>query len=140
VTRLGALVERWLAGEVALAPIADLLGVRPLSAGDGEARVELDAGPRLHNSMGTLHGGVFLDLADVAMGAALATALDEGETFATLAASIGYLAPVREGRLVATARVVHRGRGTAHLECDVHDAAGRLVARVGSVCAIRATG
>jgi uncharacterized protein (TIGR00369 family) len=130
-------VERWVAGEIRLAPIADLLGVRPVSAGDGEARVELDAGPRLHNAMGTLHGGVLLDLADVAMGVALATVVAEGETFATLSASVHYLRPVREDRLTAHARVVHRGRTAAHLECDVHDAAGRLVARVGSVSAIR---
>jgi uncharacterized protein (TIGR00369 family) len=140
VTSLGELVARWLAGENRLAPIAELLGVRPLSAGDGEARVEMDAGPRLHNAMGTVHGGVLLDLADVAMGVALATAVDEGESFATLSASIGYLRPVREDRLTATARVVHRGRTTAHLECDVHDGAGRLVARVGSVSAIRPAG
>lgn len=140
MTRLGELVARWLAGENRLAPIAELLGVRPLSTGDGEARVEMDAGPRLHNAMGTVHGGVPLDLADVAMGVALATAVDEGESFATLSASIGYLRPVREDRLTATARVVHRGRTTAHLECDVQDGAGRLVARVGSVSAIRPAG
>jgi len=140
VTEFGELVARWVAGETGLAPITDLLGVRPVAAGDGEARVELDAGPRLHNALGTLHGGVLLDLADVAMGVALATAVDEGETFATLFSSISYLRPVREGLLTASARVVHRGRTAAHLECDVHDEAGGLVARVGSVCAVRPAG
>lgn len=140
MTALRALVERWVAGEVRLAPIADLLGVRPLAAGDGEARIEMDAGPRLHNAMGILHGGVVLDLADVAMGAALATVVDEGETFATVSSTVAYLRPVREGRLTAAARVVHRGRTTAHLECDLANADGELVARVGSVSAIRRAG
>jgi len=140
VSRLGDTVARWLAGEIELAPITKLLGVRPVAIGDGRAEVELAADERLHNAMGTLHGGVLLDLADVAMGVAMATALDDGETFSTLSSSIAYLRPVRRDRLTAAARVVHRGKTTGHLECDVRDGEGRLVARVGSVCAIRAPG
>lgn len=140
MSSLGDYVRRWLAGELELAPITRLLGIRPVSIGDGEARVELAAGQRLHNAMGTVHGGVLLDLADVVMGVALATVVEEGETFATLQSSVSYLRAVREDRLTATARVVHRGRTTGHLECDVHDGRGRLVARVSSVCAIRRVG
>jgi uncharacterized protein (TIGR00369 family) len=137
VSGLGDYVARWLAGEIELAPITELLGVEPVSAGDGRAEVALTADERLHNAMGTLHGGVLLDLADVAMGVAMATVLDDGETFSTLSSSIAYLRPVRRDRLTAAARVVHRGRTTGHLECDVHDGEGELVARVTSVCAIR---
>lgn len=137
---LAAYVQRWLAGELELAPITELLGVRPVAIGEGRAEVELTAGERLHNAMGTVHGGVLYDLADVAMGAALATVLADGESFATLQSSIGYLRPVSQGRLTATARVVHRGRTTGHLECDVHDGEDRLVARVTSICAIRTSG
>ena len=133
-------VERWRAGELELAPITGLLGIRPLSFGDGRAELEMDAGPHLHNSMGTLHGGVLLDLADVAMGVAMATKLDDGETFSTVQSSIGYQRPVVEDRLTAAAEVVHRGRSTAHLECEVRDGEGRTVARVTSVCAIRQAG
>ena len=46
-------VAAWLAGERELAPITELLGVRPVSLGNGEATVELVAGSRLHNAMGT---------------------------------------------------------------------------------------
>ena len=130
-------VERWRAGELELAPITGLLGIRPLSAGDGRAELEMDAGARLHNAMGTLHGGVLLDLADVAMGVAMATQLDDGETFSTVQSSVSYLRPVVEDRLTAAAEVVHRGRTTAHLECEVRDGEGRPVARVTSVCSIR---
>jgi uncharacterized protein (TIGR00369 family) len=137
VSRLAAVVEAWLAGERELAPITGLLGVRPVSLGGGEAVVELDASERLHNAMGTVHGGVLCDLADVAMGVALATATEDGESFATLQLQIGYLAPVREGVLRASARLLHRGRGAAHLECDLHDGDGKLVARASSVVAIK---
>lgn len=140
MSRLSALVEAWLAGERELAPVTALLGVRPVALGRGEARIELVAGERLHNAMGTVHGGIFCDLADVAMGAALATLAADGESFTTLQLQMSYLLPVVEGRLSAHARVVRRGRGTAHLECDLEDGEGRLVARATSVCAIRQAG
>jgi uncharacterized protein (TIGR00369 family) len=140
MSQLSQFVEKWLAGDLELAPITALLGVRPVSLGEGEARIELTAGKRLHNAMGTVHGGIFCDLADVAMGAALATVAADGESFSTLQLQMSYFLPVVEGRLSAHARVVRRGRGTAHLECDLEDGEGRLVARASSVCAIRQAG
>jgi uncharacterized protein (TIGR00369 family) len=137
MSRLSQYVEKWLAGELELAPITEFLGVRPVSLGNGEARIELTAGERLHNAMGTIHGGIFCDLADVAMGAALATVTEEGESFTTLQLQMSYFLPVVEGRLGAHARVLRRGRSTAHLECDLEDSEGRLVARATSVCSIR---
>jgi uncharacterized protein (TIGR00369 family) len=137
MSKLSGLVEKWLAGEIELAPIATLLQVRPVSLAEGEARVELSATERLHNAMGTLHGGVFCDLADVAMGTALATIAADGESFSTLQMQMSYFAPVVNGTLSAHARVIRRGRGTAHLECDLEDADQRLVARATSVYAIR---
>jgi uncharacterized protein (TIGR00369 family) len=137
MTKLSALVGKWLAGDLELAPITTLLQVRPVALGEGEARVELTASDRLHNAMGTVHGGVFCDLADVAMGAALATVAAEGESFSTLQLQMSYFLPVVSGRLSAHARVIRRGRATAHLECDIEDAENRLVARATSVYAMR---
>lgn len=137
MSQLSQYAEKWLAGQLELAPITAFLGVRPLSLGQGEAKIELTAGERLHNAMGTLHGGIFCDLADVAFGVALATVTAEGESFTTLQLQMSYFLPVVEGRLTAHARLIRRGRGTAHLECDLEDGEGRLVARATSVCAIR---
>lgn len=137
MSRLRQYVEKWMAGDLELAPITELLGVRPVSLGEGEARVSLQTDERFHNAMGTLHGGVLCDVADVAMGVAMATVVEDDETFATLQTSISYLKAVREDRLTATARVVQRGRTTGHLECEIHDGDENLVARVTSVCAIR---
>ncbi len=138
--KLSDYVHKWLAGDLELAPITEFLGVRPVSLGEGEARIELTAGKNLHNAMGTVHGGIFCDLADVAMGTALATVTIEGESFSTLQLHMSYFEPVVEGKLVAHARVVRRGRTTAHLECDLEDGEGRVVARASSVCAIRQAG
>lgn len=134
---LAGYVERWRAGELELAPITKLLGVRPKSLGEGQAVVTMEVGEHLHNAMGILHGGVFLDLADVAMGVAMATRVEPGEGFSTIHSDISYLRPVTEGVLTARARVVQRGRTTAHLECEIEDDAGRTLARVQSICSVR---
>lgn len=130
-------VHKWLAGKHELAPITALLGVRPVALGEGEARIELTANERLHNAMGSVHGGVLCDLADIAMGAALATLAAPNESFTTLQLQMSYILPVSEGRLRALAKVIRRGKSTAHLECDLEDDKGRLVARATSVCSIR---
>lgn len=137
MNRFRQLIEAWQAGETELAPITGFLGVEPVSFGDGEAVVAMEAGERLHNAMGTLHGGVVLDLADVAMGVAMASMLEEGEGFATLQSTVVYLRAVVGGRIEARARVVQRGRTVGHLECEVVDGEERCIARVTSVCAIR---
>jgi acyl-coenzyme A thioesterase PaaI-like protein len=53
---------------------------------------------------------------------------------------MSYFLPLVEGRLSAHARVIRRGKATVHLECDLEDGEGRLVARALSVCAIRQAG
>lgn len=115
-------------------PIADLIGMRLISAEDGRAVIEMDADERHANPMGTLHGGVLCDLADLAMGAAYASQLAEGESFTTLELKINFLKPIWSAHLVATGRVVRRGRTVGMVECDVNDQTGALVARASSTC------
>lgn len=100
----------------------------------GESRMELEATERHANPMGTLHGGILCDLADAAMGTAYYSTLEDGESFTTLELKINFLRPFWTGRLVALGRVVSRGRTVGLAECDIHDAAGCLVARATSTC------
>jgi uncharacterized protein (TIGR00369 family) len=115
-------------------PIAQLIGLRMISLLPGESRLELDAGPQHANPMGTLHGGVLCDLADLAMGAAYASTLDSGETFTTLELKINFLKPVWKETLFAVGRIVNRGRTIGMVECDITDSQGRLVAKSTSTC------
>jgi uncharacterized protein (TIGR00369 family) len=117
-------------------PIAQLLGIRAVSFDEGSAVLELDAEKRHANPMGTLHGGVLCDLADLAMGTACYSTLEAGESFTTLELKVNFLKPVWNGRLTARARVKKSGRSTCLLECDVNDAKGSLVAFVTSTCLI----
>ena len=121
-------------GEQPPPPIATLIGLHPISVEPGVAVFEMQAGPQHANPMGTLHGGVLCDLADAAMGVAHASMLEDGETFTTLELKINFLKPVWSGRLVATGRVVKRGRTVGLVECDVRDDQGHLVARASSTC------
>jgi uncharacterized protein (TIGR00369 family) len=117
-------------------PIAQLIGFEPVNLDEPcRAVFQMDVDPQRHaNPMGTLHGGVLCDLADAAMGYAYASSLAEGETFTTVELKINFLRPVWSGRVLAAARMVTRGRTIGLVECDVTDAAGKLVARASSTC------
>jgi uncharacterized protein (TIGR00369 family) len=132
---LAARARGILDGSVPPPPIAQLIGFRPLSAEPGRAVFALDTDLDRHaNPMGTLHGGILCDLADIAMGSAFASTLADDETFTTLELKINFLRPVWQTRLTAVGRVVQRGRTVGLVECDITDAEGRLVARASSTC------
>lgn len=130
------LIDAWARGERSPAPVAELVGFRLESFEGGVARVVMEAAEKHHNPMGIVHGGILCDLADGAMGVAFAASLEEGESFTTLQLQSQFLRPVREGRLVAEARVVHRGRQVGVVDCGIADADGRPVARVTSTCLV----
>src|SRR4030081_2543450 len=126
--------QKVLRGELIPPPIARFLGFAVKSVEPGQAVFEMEADERHHNPMGTLHGGIYCDLADAAMGYAYAATLGEGETFTTVELKINFFRPVRKGRLTAEARVVRAGANLGYVECDVKGGDGKLVARAASTC------
>jgi len=118
-------------------PLAALMGIRVATVEAGRSRVELDSDARHSTPLGTMHGGALCMLADIAMGLAYGSTLDESETFATLELKINFLRPVRRASLVAEAVVVRTGRNTGMAECTVMDQRGRLVAKASSTCMTR---
>src|SRR5258708_7221872 len=126
--------QKVLRGEQTPPPIARLLGFVLKSIEPGHAVFEMKVDERHHNPMGTLHGGVYCDLADAAMGYAYAATLGAGETFTTIELKINFLRAVRKATLTAEARVVKAGSTLGYVECDVKDQTGRLVARAASTC------
>ena len=115
-------------------PIAELIGLEAARVENGEAVMELEAGERHSNPMGTLHGGILCDLADAAMGMAYFSQLEQGESFTAPELKINYLRPFWTGRLIAHGRVVSRGKTVGMTECDVKDDQGRLIAKATSTC------
>ena len=86
--------------------------------------------------MRRLYGGVLCDIADEAMGWALMSTLEEGESFTTLELKINYLGPVWDAKLSAHGRGVNRNRRVALMECEVRDEQERLIARATSTCMV----
>jgi uncharacterized protein (TIGR00369 family) len=127
-------LEAVLRGELPPPPVAELLGIRLVSVGEGECVFEMEARPEHANPMGTVQGGIICSLADAAMGLAYASRLGDGESFTTLELKTNYLRQVIDGTLVATGRVVHAGRTIGLTTCDVLDGEGRRVAHATSTC------
>src|SRR5438034_10616558 len=134
MTTILGLAQKTLRGEVPPPPVGRLLGFVLKSIEPGRAGFDMQADERHHNPMGTLHGGIYCDLADAAMGYAYAATLGEGETFTTIELKINFLRPVRKATLTAEARVVKAGSTVGYVECDVKDRTGKLVARASSTC------
>jgi uncharacterized protein (TIGR00369 family) len=126
--------EAIVRGEAPSPPIARLIGFDLVSVKPGEAVVEFQATDAHANPMGTLHGGVLCDIADLAMGVAYSANLDEGESFTTLELKINFLKPVWKARLTAVGRVVKQGRSVGLVECDITDEKESLVAHATSTC------
>jgi uncharacterized protein (TIGR00369 family) len=121
-------------GERETFPVARLLGLVLKAIEPGRAVFEMRAEERHHNPMGTLHGGVYCDLADAAMGWAYAATLAEGESFTTVEMKINFLRAVKQATLTAEAKVVKAGSTLGYIECEVKDEQGRLVAKAASTC------
>jgi uncharacterized protein (TIGR00369 family) len=130
------MLEATQRGEIPPPPVATLIGLELLAVEKGRTLFRLSAGQRHHNPMGTLHGGILCDLADAAMGSAMATTLEGGQSYTTLELAINFLKPIRSGVLTAEGRVVKRGRRVGLTECDVLDENGSLGARAKSTCLV----
>jgi uncharacterized protein (TIGR00369 family) len=129
-------LEQMVRGEIPAPPIAVLIGFSLVDVGPGRSTTEMDAERRHANPMGTLHGGIVCDLADAAMGMAMATTLEDDETFTTLDLTAKFFKPVWNARLRAEASVTKRTRTLGLVECEVADQAGSLVAKVFSTCIV----
>ena len=123
-------------GDAEPPPVAKLVGFEFISIDLGHSVFELNAGPQHANPMGTLHGGIVCDLADAALGTAMASTLEDDQTFTTLDLTVKFLKPVWTTRLRATAQLVKRTRSLGLVECALTDASGSLVARVYSTCMV----
>jgi uncharacterized protein (TIGR00369 family) len=129
-------IQRLVANEIPPPAVAKLIGIVPVVAELGRVVFDLDAGPQHANPMGTLHGGIICDLADAAMGMAMATTLEADETFTTIDLTAKYFKPVWKARLRATGQVTKRTRSLGLIECDVLDESESLVAKVFSTCMV----
>lgn len=131
-------LQRWVRREVPGPAIAELIGFAPSSIEPGRSVMEMDASGRHANPMGTLHGGVICDLADAAMGTAMASTLEDDQSFTTLDLTVKFFKPVWNSHLRAIAQVTRRTRTLGFIECDVFDEKDSLVAKLFGSCMVLA--
>ena len=129
-------LQRLVREKVGVPPIATLIGFDAVEMDHARSVFEMDASSRHANPMGTLHGGVICDLSDAAMGTAMATTLEDDESFTTLDLTVKFFKPIWNARLRATAHVIKRTRTLGLIECEVEDDKGSLVAKVFGTCMV----
>lgn len=129
-------LKKMMAGEIPGAPVAQVLGFEVVEAEEGRVVIELEASERLHNPMGTLHGGILGDIADAAMGYSFVSTLAEDELFTTVEFKLNFLKPVFKSKLRAEGKIIKKGGTIGLLECHIYDEKESLVAHSTSTCMV----
>ncbi len=118
-------------------PLKRYLGMELTGDEPGVGLAHVDVGPDHLNPNGVVHGAVLFALVDTAMGKSTMSVVDEpGRYCASVEVALRFIRAAAEGRLVATATVVKRGRHLAHLEARVVGDDQRLVATATGTFAI----
>ena len=111
-------------------PYYRLLGMRIVELGSGYCIAEMDVDPSRHiNPFGSVHGGAYASLIDVA--AYWAAYCDQAEDagMTSLDLSVSNLAMCRAGKLIARGSAVKEGRSVCLCEVRVEDETGKLMAQ-----------
>jgi acyl-CoA thioesterase len=106
-----------------------LLGIEIDSMENGTARLGVEVTEKLLQLAGIMHGGAIATLIDTAVAMAIVSASEPNSKFTTVELKVNYLRPLKEGRVVAEARLIQNGRRIIVAECDVFDAQGKLSAK-----------
>ena len=114
-------------------PYYRLLNMKIEEVKAGYARLTMKLEEKHLQFLRTVHGGAISSLADSAaawatVGSVLGSVGAKGVPL-TVEMKINYLAPVESGRLIAEARVVHKGFTISVSDVEVKDDKGRLVAK-----------
>ena len=105
------------------------LGVELDSLEPGRARLGLEVRQELLQLQGVMHGGAIASLIDTAVAFAIISVSEPEDRFTTVEMKVNYLSAIREGRVVADARLLRDGRRIIVADCDVFDSRGRLAAK-----------
>ena len=121
-------IEEWWRGTGS--PLNELLAMRLLRLGDGEAVFEAFPSRKFYNPQQRAHGGYAATLLDSAMGCAIFSRLGKNANFGTIELKVNYVRGIfaETGRLTCTGKVIHFGRRIQTAEARIVDTAGKLYA------------
>lgn len=119
-------------------PMTATLGFRLTEADRGRAVFAGEPRYEYYNPLGTVHAGFAATLLDSALGCAVHSTLNKGESYVTAEFKMNLVRPLTKdtGTVTAEARIVHRGRTLGTSEGYLRDAAGKLYAHATTTCII----
>ena len=110
-------------------PFAQNLGIKIVKLKPGYAELSLAYQKRITQPYGFMHGGAIAALADTAAATSIHTLLEPEDKMVSIEMKVNYIAPVTKGKIVAGAKVIHKGRKTAVTDVDIKDSEGKLCAK-----------
>lgn len=129
-------LKEYLNGIYDTNPYVKLLDMHIESMEEGEAVLLMPVTSGKHTNLyGVAHGGAVASLADTAMGVACATC---GNRVVTIDMNINFIkSALSEAEVRAAAKVIHCGRQTMVVECEIKAIDGSLLAKArGTFCVI----
>ena len=129
-------------GRAPLPRAAATLGMEFIDADVDAGTIELAfaATEAFTNPTGNVLGAFVAAMLYDTVGPALLATLEPDQFQSTLQLNVGFLRPVRPGRLIGRGRVVHRDGDLAHLEASLMDPQGQVVATATATAKVIALG
>lgn len=125
-------------GELPPAPIAELMGIVPISVEPGVAIFQGTPGLQHYNPSGVVHGGYAATMLDTAVGCAIHTMLPAGKGYTTLELKVNYIRAMTDkvGPVRAEGKVITLGGQVGIAEGRITDANGKLYAFATTTCLV----
>ena len=120
-------------------PVSEHLGIKLKGMSLGKAVCSLLLQKKHTNPLGSVHGGILCDLADMAMGYAFLSHFPTSRKGVATNLQISFMKAVRPGqKLIVHAQTASHGRSIFFMECKIKNAQGEIVAQASSTCKLLA--
>ena len=114
---------------VSASPYFELLSMKLVDAGAGFSLLEIDLTKKHLQPFGTVHGGVFSSIIDAAAFWAVYPGIeDPAAGMTTVDLKLNYLAPAKDGKLIARGRQIKLGRTLGYAEAQIVDQDEKILA------------
>jgi uncharacterized protein (TIGR00369 family) len=108
-------------------PYFSLLSMKIKELGWGTSVLEVDLGEKHLHPFGYVHGGAIASVMDAAAYWAVFPQVKDGMGLTTVEIKVNFLAPVKEGKLVAKGRCIKIGKTLALGDATIYDGNGNLL-------------
>jgi uncharacterized protein (TIGR00369 family) len=116
--------------------VPGFLGMRFTEVGPGWCTCRIDVTAELLNPVGVAHGAVVASLVDHVLGSSVIALVPRGTWPASIEFKVNYLAPAREGELVARAEVVSLSSRTAVVQITCTSGGRDVATALGTVALV----